>query len=89
LGGATSASPALARDGDSVRLVARAGDYTVWQRSLDSARDGATWTDWTKRAEFASGALAGAPALTGGGRTPLTATYRGVDGQLWRTPLSD
>ncbi|MGW6152968.1 glycoside hydrolase family 27 protein [Streptomyces sp. NPDC055144] len=84
LGGATSASPALALDGDTVRLVARAGDYTVWQRSLAAGRGDDAWSGWSKRTEFASGALAGTPSLTG---TPLTATFRGVDGQLWQAPL--
>ncbi|MZD06732.1 glycoside hydrolase family 27 protein, partial [Streptomyces sp. SID5785] len=84
LGGATSASPALARDGDTVRLVARAGDYTVWQRSLAPGTGDDAWSDWSKRPEFASAALTGSPALTG---APLSATYRGVDGRLWRTPL--
>ncbi|MFE6158767.1 glycoside hydrolase family 27 protein [Streptomyces sp. NPDC056486] len=84
LGGATSASPALALDGDTVRLVSRAGDYTVWQRSLAPGRGDGAWSDWSKRTEFPGAALAGAPALTG---TPLTATFRGVDGQLWRAPL--
>ncbi|MFE9248989.1 glycoside hydrolase family 27 protein [Streptomyces sp. NPDC007088] len=87
LGGTVSGSPALAVSGDTVKLLARAGDYTVWQRSLTT--DGAgqdAWSDWTRRPEFASAALSGAPGLAvdGGG---LVAAFRGVTGQVRLTRL--
>ncbi|MEW2491823.1 hypothetical protein [Streptomyces sp. NPDC048411] len=33
LGGTVSSNPTLDADGEQVRLYARAGDYTLWQRT--------------------------------------------------------
>ncbi|RFU82641.1 glycoside hydrolase family 27 protein [Streptomyces triticagri] len=91
LGGSVGGSPSLALDGDTVRLYARAGDYTVWQRSLPgtSDGDGTEWTDWSKRADFPSAATQGSLAAAGGDDVSLVAAYRGVGDRLRLTALSD
>ncbi|MEV8347585.1 glycoside hydrolase family 27 protein [Streptomyces niveus] len=91
LGGTVSGSPTLvAVDGD-VRLYARAGDYTLWQRAYDSdASDSSgsgAWGGWSARGEFVSGVFDGALGATAGpGDTVLTA-FRGVDGRVHQTGL--
>ncbi|WP_433340118.1 glycoside hydrolase family 27 protein [Streptomyces sp. CA-253872] len=87
LGGTVSGSPALSAGGDTVRLLARAGDYTVWQRSLVTDGTGQdTWSDWSRRPEFASAALSGAPGLAAEGDGVLAA-FRGVTGEVRITRL--
>ncbi|MFF2852231.1 glycoside hydrolase family 27 protein [Streptomyces sp. NPDC058001] len=76
LGGTIGGSPTLVTAGDTVRLYARAADYTLWQRTY---RDG-SWAGWTKRQEFPSAALRGALGAVAGPDGTVDAVYRGVDG---------
>ncbi|MFD7517330.1 glycoside hydrolase family 27 protein [Streptomyces niveus] len=86
LGGTVSGSPTLVAVDGGVRLYARAGDYTLWQRAYesgasDSSGSGA-WGGWSARGEFVSGVFDGALGATAGpGDTVLTA-FRGVDGRV-------
>lgn len=87
LGGTVSGSPTLVAVDGGVRLYARAGDYTLWQRAYGtgSGSDGGTWGDWSARGEFVSGVFDGALGATAGpGDTVLTA-FRGVDGRVHQT----
>ncbi|WP_399893496.1 glycoside hydrolase family 27 protein [Streptomyces sp. BBFR51] len=81
LGGTVSGSPTLVAVGDTVALYARAGDYTLWQQRF---QDGA-WQGWTKRPEFPSAALEGAPGAVAGPDGAVDAVYRGVDGHVHLT----
>ncbi|MEV8345125.1 glycoside hydrolase family 27 protein [Streptomyces niveus] len=86
LGGTVSGSPTLVAVDGGVRLYARAGDYTLWQRAYDSdASDSGAWGGWSARGEFVSGVFDGALGATAGpGDTVLTA-FRGVDGRVHQT----
>ncbi|MFD4113041.1 glycoside hydrolase family 27 protein [Streptomyces niveus] len=91
LGGTVSGSPTLVAVDGGVRLYARAGDYTLWQRAYDSdASDSSgsgAWDGWSARGEFVSGVFDGALGATAGpGDTVLTA-FRGVDGRVHQTGL--
>lgn len=91
LGGTVSGSPTLVAVDGGVRLYARAGDYTLWQRAYDSegpnGSSGGAWGDWSARGEFVSGVFDGALGATAGpGDTVLTA-FRGVDGRVHQTGL--
>ncbi|MFF2639420.1 glycoside hydrolase family 27 protein [Streptomyces niveus] len=91
LGGTVSGSPTLVAVDGGVRLYARAGDYTLWQRAYDSdASDSSgsgAWGGWSPRGEFVSGVFDGALGATAGpGDTVLTA-FRGVDGRVHQTGL--
>jgi alpha-galactosidase len=79
LGGTVSGSPTLVATGDSVRLYARAGDYTLWQRTYDVSGAG-SWGDWAKREEFASGAFDGELGAAEGPDGSVLAVFRGVGG---------
>ncbi|MGW8456473.1 glycoside hydrolase family 27 protein [Streptomyces niveus] len=86
LGGTVSGSPTLVAVDGGVRLYARAGDYTLWQRAYESDASGSSgsgaWGDWSARGEFVSGVFDGALGATAGpGDTVLTA-FRGVDGRV-------
>ncbi len=79
LGGTGSGSPTLVSVGGQVRLYARAGDYTLWQRS--GTADGG-WGDWSQEKSFPSGSFDGEiAAVAGPGDTVLTA-FRGVAGLI-------
>ncbi|MFB8443490.1 glycoside hydrolase family 27 protein [Streptomyces niveus] len=89
LGGTVSGSPTLVAVDGGVRLYARAGDYTLWQRAYESDASGSSgsgaWGDWSAREEFVSGVFDGALGATAGpGDTVLTA-FRGVDGRVHQT----
>ncbi|MFE3588744.1 glycoside hydrolase family 27 protein [Streptomyces niveus] len=89
LGGTVSGSPTLVAVDGGVRLYARAGDYTLWQRAYDSegpnGSSGGAWGGWSARGEFVSGVFDGALGATAGpGDTVLTA-FRGVDGRVHQT----
>lgn len=85
LGGTVSGSPTLVAVDGGVRLYARAGDYTLWQRAYGA--EGGTWGDWSARPEFVSGVFDGALGATAGpGGTVLTA-FRGVDGRVHQTSV--
>ncbi|MGW8571113.1 glycoside hydrolase family 27 protein [Streptomyces niveus] len=89
LGGTVSGSPTLVAVDGGVRLYARAGDYTLWQRAYESDASGSSgsgaWGDWSARGEFVSGVFDGALGATAGpGDTVLTA-FRGVDGRVHQT----
>ncbi|MFB6949506.1 glycoside hydrolase family 27 protein [Streptomyces niveus] len=89
LGGTVSGSPTLVAVDGGVRLYARAGDYTLWQRAYESGASGGSgsgaWGDWSARGEFVSGVFDGALGATAGpGDTVLTA-FRGVDGRVHQT----
>ncbi|MFE3116754.1 glycoside hydrolase family 27 protein [Streptomyces niveus] len=89
LGGTVSGSPTLVAVDGGVRLYARAGDYTLWQRAYESGASGSSgsgaWGDWSARGEFVSGVFDGALGATAGpGDTVLTA-FRGVDGRVHQT----
>ncbi|MEV8415431.1 glycoside hydrolase family 27 protein [Streptomyces niveus] len=89
LGGTVSGSPTLVAVDGGVRLYARAGDYTLWQRAYESDASGGSgsgaWGDWSARGEFVSGVFDGALGATAGpGDTVLTA-FRGVDGRVHQT----
>ncbi|WP_079128181.1 glycoside hydrolase family 27 protein [Streptomyces niveus] len=90
LGGTVSGSPTLVAVDGGVRLYARAGDYTLWQRAYDSEGPNGSssgWGDWSARGEFVSGVFDGALGATAGpGDTVLTA-FRGVDGRVHQTGL--
>ncbi|MFG2172012.1 glycoside hydrolase family 27 protein [Streptomyces niveus] len=91
LGGTVSGSPTLVAVDGGVRLYARAGDYTLWQRAYDSegpnGSSSGAWGDWSARGEFVSGVFDGALGATAGpGDTVLTA-FRGVDGRVHQTGL--
>ncbi|MFE4494099.1 glycoside hydrolase family 27 protein [Streptomyces niveus] len=89
LGGTVSGSPTLVAVDGGIRLYARAGDYTLWQRAYESDASGSSgsgaWSDWSARGEFVSGVFDGALGATAGpGDTVLTA-FRGVDGRVHQT----
>ncbi|GHG99780.1 glycoside hydrolase family 27 protein [Streptomyces lanatus] len=81
LGGTVSGSPTLVAVGDAVVLYARAGDYTLWQRSFE----GDAWQGWTKRQEFPSAAFEGALGAVEGPGGAVDVVFRGVDGYVHRT----
>ncbi|MFE2597416.1 glycoside hydrolase family 27 protein [Streptomyces sp. NPDC059396] len=81
LGGTVSGSPTLAVAGDTVRLFARAGDYTLWQRTYDTASG--TWNDWSQRQGYASAVFDGElAAVAGPDGTSVLTLFRGVGGQV-------
>ncbi|MFJ6070366.1 glycoside hydrolase family 27 protein [Streptomyces sp. NPDC093065] len=83
LGGTVGGSPTLVAVGDAVVLYARAGDYTLWQQRFS---DGA-WQGWTKRAEFPSAAVEGAPGAVAATDGAVDLVYRGVDGHVHLTRI--
>ena len=80
LGGTISGSPTLVATGSSVQLLARAGDYTLWQRTYDAAAG--TWGDWFPDRAFASNAFDGALGATAGPDGTVLAVARGVGGAV-------
>ncbi|MFD7219483.1 glycoside hydrolase family 27 protein [Streptomyces sp. NPDC059892] len=79
LGGTVSGGPTLVAVGDTVRLYARAGDYTLWQRAYDAGGAG-RWGDWSKRGEFASGVFDGELGAVAGADGGVLTVFRGVGG---------
>ncbi|MFJ4852963.1 glycoside hydrolase family 27 protein [Streptomyces sp. NPDC088730] len=78
LGGTVSGSPTLVATGGQLRLYVRAGDYTLWQRTLTAG----SWGDWSREKSFPSGSFDGEiAAVAGPGGTVLTA-FRGVAGVI-------
>ncbi|WP_079138830.1 glycoside hydrolase family 27 protein [Actinacidiphila rubida] len=80
LGGTVSGSPTLVATGGTVQLLARAGDYTLWQRTYDAAAD--HWGDWFPVRQFASNAFDGALGATAGADGTVLALARGVGGAV-------
>ncbi|MEU0526345.1 glycoside hydrolase family 27 protein [Streptomyces niveus] len=86
LGGTVSGSPTLVAVDGGVRLYARAGDYTLWQRAYGG--DGAAspaWGGWSAREEFVSGVFEGALGATAGPDGTVLAAFRGIDGRVHQT----
>ncbi|GAA3712474.1 glycoside hydrolase family 27 protein [Streptomyces tremellae] len=86
LGGTVGGAPALVATGDSVRLYARAADYTLWQRTY-TATGGGAWSDWSKNTAWPSGALDGALGTAAGPGGEVLAVYRSVAGRVRETML--
>ncbi|WP_443056902.1 glycoside hydrolase family 27 protein [Streptomyces sp. NBC_00669] len=86
LGGTVSGSPTLVATGGSVQLLARASDYTLWQRTYD-AQSG-SWGGWFAQPAFASGSFDGAPGAVAGPDGGVLAAFRGVGGAVWQSSLS-
>ena len=80
LGGTISGSPTLVATGDSVQLLARAGDYTLWQRTYDATAG--HWGDWFPDRQFVSNAFDGAFGATAGPDGTVLAVSRGVGGTV-------
>jgi alpha-galactosidase len=78
LGGTVSGSPTLVATGDSVQLLARASDYTLWQRTYDAAAG--SWGGWFADPQFASNAFDGAMGAIAGPAGNVLAVSRGVGG---------
>ncbi|MFI1393629.1 glycoside hydrolase family 27 protein [Streptomyces sp. NPDC020681] len=78
LGGTVGGSPTLVTAQGTVRLYARAGDYTLWQRGYANG----AWSDWSKRHEFASAVLSGALGAAAGADSSVLVVFRGVDGRV-------
>ncbi|MFD5779308.1 glycoside hydrolase family 27 protein [Streptomyces sp. NPDC126933] len=86
LGGTVSGSPTLVASGNTVHLFARAGDYTLWQRSYGvGGADG--WGGWAPRTEFVSGVFDGALGATAGPDGTVLTLFRGVDGRVHQSRL--
>ncbi|WP_241672043.1 glycoside hydrolase family 27 protein [Streptomyces sp. IB2014 016-6] len=85
LGGTVSGSPTLVAVDGGVRLYARAGDYTLWQRAYGDGAGGAAWGDWSARKEFVSGVFEGALGATAGPDGTVLAAFRGADGRVHQT----
>ncbi|MCA1218467.1 glycoside hydrolase family 27 protein [Streptomyces sp. 8L] len=86
LGGTVSGSPALVAVGDTVRLYARASDYTLWQRTYSAHGDGG-WGGWSRNTAWASGAFDGALGVAAGPAGEVLAAYRSVAGQIREATL--
>ncbi|WP_329459737.1 glycoside hydrolase family 27 protein [Streptomyces sp. NBC_01497] len=86
LGGTVSGSPALVATGDTVRLYARASDYTLWQRTY-SASGGDGWGGWSKDTAWASGAFDGALGTAAEPGGQVVAAYRSVAGRVREATL--
>ncbi len=78
LGGTVSGSPTLVATGDSVQLLARASDYTLWRRTYDASAG--SWGGWFPQPEFVSGTFDGAMGATAGADGSVLAISRGVGG---------
>ncbi|MFD3521527.1 glycoside hydrolase family 27 protein [Streptomyces sp. NPDC058653] len=85
LGGTVSGSPTLVAVDGGVRLYARAGDYTLWQRAYTSGTGSDGWGGWSAREEFVSGVFDGALGATAGPGDTVLAAFRGVDGRVHQT----
>ncbi|MFJ4918897.1 glycoside hydrolase family 27 protein [Streptomyces sp. NPDC088725] len=83
LGGTVSGSPTLVVSGDTVHLYARAGDYTLWERSAA----GGSWGDWSARTEFASGVFDGSLGAVAGPDGSVLTVFRGVAGRVHQATL--
>ncbi|WP_405578612.1 glycoside hydrolase family 27 protein [Streptomyces sp. NBC_01190] len=80
LGGTISASPTLVATGTTVRLLARASDYTLWERAYDATAD--SWGGWFPQTAFVSNAFDGAMGATAGPAGQVLAVARGVAGVI-------
>lgn len=78
LGGTVSASPTLVATGGQVRLYVRAGDYTLWQRTLAAG----SWGDWSQEKSFPSGSFDGELAAVAGPGGKVLTAFRGVAGVI-------
>lgn len=85
LGGTVSGASTLVATGGAVQLLARASDYTLWQRGYDAASD--TWSGWYPRTQFVSAALDGEAGATAGADGGLLVVFRGVGGAVRQTTL--
>ncbi|MFJ4408363.1 glycoside hydrolase family 27 protein [Streptomyces sp. NPDC088910] len=85
LGGTISAAPTLVTAGGTVQLLARASDYTLWQRGYDAASD--TWSGWYPRTAFVSGALDGSAGATAAADGGVLVVFRGVGGAVRQSTL--
>ena len=80
-----SGSPTLVATGDAVQLLARASDYTLWQRTYDAASG--SWGGWFNDPQFASNAFDGAMGATAGPGGTVLAVSRGVGGAVRQSSL--
>lgn len=78
LGGTVSGSPTLVATGGQVRLYVRAGDYTLWQRTLAAG----SWGDWSQEKGFPSGSFDGELAAVAGPGGGVLTAFRGVAGVI-------
>ncbi|MEV6010564.1 glycoside hydrolase family 27 protein [Streptomyces sp. NPDC051976] len=85
LGGTISGSPTLVATGGTVQLLARAGDYTLWQRGYDAASG--SWGGWYPRTQFVSAVFDGAMGATAGPDGSVLAVFRGVGGVVHQSAL--
>jgi alpha-galactosidase len=83
LGGVISSSPTLLATSGRIYLLARASDYTLWQRNF---ADG-SWGGWFPRGEFPSNAFDGSLGVAAGDNGSAWVVFRGVSGHVYRTVL--
>ena len=63
--------------GDSLHMVVRTGDGSIWYRERDN---GGNWSDW----QFLNGKTSAAPAIAvDGERNEVHVVVRGTDGKIW------
>ncbi|MEW2521337.1 glycoside hydrolase family 27 protein [Actinacidiphila alni] len=85
LGGTVSGAPTLIAAGGTVRLLARASDYTLWRRDYDAAGD--SWSGWYPQPDFVSAVLDGSAGATTAADGSVLLVFRGVDGLVHQSAL--